>query len=51
MISKDDEFKTVLKLASEQAGIEEKMNALKEQVDSQVKEHSPVHSMESKYFI
>lgn len=36
MISKDNEFKTVLQLASEQAKIEQKMNALKEQVELQV---------------
>lgn len=36
MISKDNEFKTVLQLASEQAKIEKKMNTLKEQVELQV---------------
>jgi len=36
MISKDNEFKTVLQLASEQAKIEQKMNALREQVELQV---------------
>lgn len=39
MISKDNEFKTVLQLASEQAKIETKMNTLKEQVDLQVMTH------------
>ncbi|KAG4075725.1 hypothetical protein HA402_003550 [Bradysia odoriphaga] len=38
MISKDNEFKTVLQLASEQAKIETKMNTLKEQVELQDRE-------------
>ncbi|KAJ6640202.1 Mediator of RNA polymerase II transcription subunit 4 [Pseudolycoriella hygida] len=38
LISKDNEFKTVLQLASEQAKIEQKMNALKEQVELQDRE-------------
>lgn len=44
MISKDNEFKTVLQLASEQAKIEQKMNALKEQVELQVA-YSIKHSL------
>jgi len=38
MISKDNEFKSVLQLASEQAKIEQKMNALREQVELQDRE-------------
>lgn len=44
MISKDNEFKTVLQLASEQAKIEQKMNALREQVELQVREQRLVHA-------
>lgn len=36
LVSKDNELKSVLQLAAEQAKIEQKMNALKAQVDIQV---------------